>query len=1116
MRPHFDHILRADQTRRLWSALESSGRAQGIGGAGSSTWLLAGAIAELSSRPVLLVVAHLDEADEAVEELRSCAISAERLPALETLPGESRVSLELLADRLGLVWRLVHGQGAPVLACPIQALMQRVPSRGALSGWMRNLRPGEEHPVSDLVAWCTGHGYRRVESVEEPGDIAVRGGIVDIFPAGGSVRPAGSAESQAGSAPIRLDFFGDEIESMTEIDLETMGSDRRLDEAQIVGQDAEALFAGETSNLIELLDPQTIAIVAETVEVTEQGRGYFERAADGGGIDGPPDVFRLLQERSSAFCEVNQFAATDTGAPRVDLPVAPLPEFARDAGEASAELGALSREHGVLIVGQNDGEKRRIDELLAEFAPDDEVQTGIAYVHRGFIWGDGRDALAVVPMHEMLHRFQTRRRVRRLKAGRASDSFYELEVGDYVVHADHGVSRFVGLKTMKARGVKASATKEAEARLRGAGDAGVTVVEEYLTLEFAGGAKLHVPASQIEKVQKYIGGFRGKPKLSTIGGKRWQNQKDQVRESVRDLAGELLRVQAAREHMPGIRYPADTTWQSEFEDEFPFEETEDQLTALGEIKQDMTREQPMDRLLCGDVGYGKTELAIRAAFKAVEFGRQVAVLVPTTLLAEQHEQTFRQRFAAYPFRVESISRFKTRKEQNDTLAAARKGQVDVLIGTHRLLSKDVRFADLGLVVVDEEQRFGVEHKNALLGLRMTVDVLTLSATPIPRTLHMSMLGLRDISSLSTAPLDRRAVVTEVIPFNRERVKRAIARELNREGQVFVVNNRVHNIKTVADEVQKMAPDARVVIGHGQMPERDLEEVMRTFVRREVDILVSTTIIESGIDIPTANTMIIFDADRFGLAELHQLRGRVGRYKHRAYCYMLLPTTRTVTEVAVKRLRAIEEYSMLGAGFRIAMRDLEIRGAGNILGPEQSGHIAAVGYDMYCRLLEQAARELKNEETREVGETSLEIGVSGALPKAYIPSDARRLEAYRRLAQASTIDELRAVERDLEAAYGEPPAPARLALEVAEVRTRLSELGVRSLAVQDRDVVVLARDPAPIDAALSEARGTVRVLSEKGEGGLAQVYWRPPDGYLEPMTLLTILRSRLREPEAASV
>ena len=1110
----FDAVAGHDAVRTLASALRDGRAAGAVGASGSSTAVVCAAIAKLTGRTVVALVAHLDDADEAVDEINAAGVGATRLPALEALPGETGVSLDLLGERLSVVRRVVSGEiaGAHVVVCPMPALMQTVPRPDRLGALTLRLAPGDARAPGDVVRWLTTAGFRRLDSIEEPGDFAVRGGIIDVFPPG--------AESATGGA-VRLDFFGDEIESVTEIDLDTMGSDRRLDSVELVGATAEGLGADDSGvAFAELLPAGALGVICETLEVVEQGRGYYERVTDARGILGPPAVLKGLRQRLHAVAEINQFnePVAEVG---VRLPVRPLPEFSRDASEAMGDLGALAETGRVIVLCDKRVEAERLGALMAEFAPDASggAEWAEAYLHRGFTWGDDESgALHAAPWHEVLHRYQTRRRIRRIRGGRSTDSFIELEVGDHVVHQDHGVAKFTGLKSMKPRAPRATAAKRTEETL-GKGAAGGAKEpgghEEYLTLEFAKGAKLHVPVSQIDKVQKYVGGFQGKPPLSAIGGRKWETQKQKVGESVRELAAELLRVQAARESTPGVRYPADTAWQAEFEAEFPYDETEDQLAALAEIKRDMQSARPMDRLLCGDVGYGKTELAIRAAFKAVESGRQVAVLVPTTILAEQHERTFRERFAPYPFVVESLSRFKSRGDQNDVLMRTRKGQVDILVGTHRILSKDVRFADLGLVVVDEEQRFGVEHKQSLLRLRMTADVLTLSATPIPRTLHMSMLGLRDISSLSTAPLDRRAVVTEVIPFNEKRVERAIARELAREGQVFFVHNRVHNIMTVADDVRRLAPGARVVVGHGQMPIHELEEVMGTFVRREADILVCTTIIESGIDIPTANTMIIRDADLFGLAELHQLRGRVGRYKHRAYCYLLLPADRPVTEVATRRLRAIEEFSMLGAGFKIAMRDLEIRGAGNLLGAEQSGHIAAVGYDMYCRLLERAARELRSEPVADPSETTVEIGLSGTLPKAYIPSDARRLEAYRRLATARTTDELRAFERDLAEAYGDPPAPARRLLELAEMRVRAFPLGIRSIAVHEADVVIRCADPAPVVAALEGARGAVRPLSGADADGLREVYYRPPEAYLEPATLATILTKRFREAGEAA-
>ena len=1098
----------------LARALSAGRRCVALGVAGSSAAFTAAAIRQVTGRSVVLVSAHIDDADEASDELEGIDVPVVRLPALEVLPGETSVSLELYAARLGAVRAVgdLVGVGAgaggrdksAVLLCPVQALMQGVPEPGRVADLLRRVKRGDTLDPSDLVRWLDGAGYTRVEAVEEPGDFAVRGGIVDVF-----------APGPDGTLPVRLDFFGDEVDRIAEIDLDTMGSDRTLEGVDLVPATLDAISADNARaglvNFLELLPDGTLALLVETGEVVEQARGYYERVSDGRGLYGPPAVLKMLGERAHAVCELNQFSsASSAGDERVELPVELLPGFARDAQEAVGEVAALAAGgRRVVVACSNDGEAARLGELRKEFGGDgaERVERETAYVHRGFVYGEGDDALVVVPYHELLHRYGTRRKSRKMRGARASDAFLDVKVGDYVVHAEHGIAKFAGLTMMKPK------------KLVGGQSGGEA--EEYLTLEFAGSSRLHVSAMQIDQVQRYIGGFSGAPPLSTVGGVKWKKQKEKVAESVRELAAEMLRVRAAREALPGVRYPADTKWQTEFEAEFPHEETEDQLASLAEIKRDLQGERPMDRLLCGDVGFGKTELAIRAAFKTVEFGKQVAVLVPTTVLAEQHERTFAERFRDYPFKVESLSRFKTTKEINNVLAAVRKGAVDVIVGTHRLLSKDVRFSDLGLVVVDEEQRFGVEHKERLLQLRATVDVLTLSATPIPRTLHMAMLGLRDISSLTTPPSDRRAIVTEVMPYSEKRIGQAIARELARDGQVFFVHNRVHNIKSVADEVQKMAPGARIAIGHGQMGAGELEDVMLRFMRREIDVLVSTTIIESGIDNPHANTMIIRDGHRFGLSELHQLRGRVGRGKHRAYCYLLLPE-KPLSEVARKRLGAIEEYSMLGAGFKIAMRDLEIRGAGNLLGSEQSGHIAAVGYDMYCRLLDEAVHDLRNERVTRPSATRVQIGVTGVIPKAYVPSDARRLEAYRRIAEAGSGAELARVREDLNTAYGEPPAAVERLLDLAEVRVGASALGIRTITVRRPDVGMRCDGPGRVEAAFKGAAGTVTALepkslrSDKPAAGRGvpsaesqwEVYWRPPEKYLEGASLVAVLRKRL--------
>ncbi|MFM1831855.1 MAG: transcription-repair coupling factor [Planctomycetota bacterium] len=1100
-----DRMVTDPAVARLLELVAEGGEVSARGVAGSSTSVLVAAMAARAPGPVVFVVPHLDDADDAIDELADLGILAAPFPALEVMPGEREPAVDLVSARLGLVRRLLDGVAPKVIVAPFPALMQGVPEIDDLADRIRTIREGDELDLPGLAAWLGEAGWTRTDVVENPGEFAIRGGLVDLFPPGGGM-------------PVRLDLFGDEVERLHEIDPSSQASDRRVESVELVGA-TEGLLAEGTIPLARHLPKTTTVVLAELGEIVEQGRGYWERVRDSGGVQGPPATLASLRDVARCLLDVNEFSASQVQDRAVSLPPAPLPSFPEDLGPAFDELLELAGECEVALCCSTEGEYDRAREIVerrrrTESPGADRIRVERRHVHRGFRWdggegdGDGEgSALAVVPFHEMLHRWGVRRRRGgAIRGGASRQEFLRFEPGDLVVHRDHGIARFVGLRALP----KDDAPDQ-----------------EVLTLEFDSGSHLHVPLSRIELVQKYIGaGSTSDPGLSTLGGRRWKRQKEKVSDAVRDLAGEMLRVQAARSATPGIRYPADTEWQKEFEAEFPYDETEDQLSAIAAVKRDMSSSTPMDRLVCGDVGFGKTEVAIRAAFKAVEYGRQVAVLVPTTVLAEQHERTFRSRFRAYPFRIESISRFKTGADEKEILKDLAEGRVDILIGTHRLLSKDVRFKDLGLIVVDEEQRFGVEHKQALLAARTVADVLTLSATPIPRTLHMAMLGLRDISNLTTPPLDRRAIVTEVVPWNERRLTQAIRRELAREGQVFVVHNRVHDIESFADDIRKLAPDARILIGHGQMSDRELEKVMLAFIRREADILVSTTIIESGVDIPSANTMIIHDAHRFGLAQLHQLRGRVGRSRHRAYCYLLLPKERRMTEDALRRLKAIEDYSMLGAGFRIAMRDLEIRGAGNLLGAEQSGHIAAVGYDMYCRLLEDAVRDLTRERRVVAGDTTIEIGLEGSIPKGYIPNDQRRMDAYRRIGEADRFEQLDAAVRDLQAAYGDLPRSVARLVEVAEIRLAAALIGVRSLFVKDRDVIFRTEAPMSLQEALSGVTGSVRLIAPDGAGGTldasegaeVEVYFRPPESFLAPESLATVLRRRLRrqaESEAPS-
>jgi transcription-repair coupling factor (superfamily II helicase) len=638
--------------------------------------------------------------------------------------------------------------------------------------------------------------------------------------------------------------------------------------------------------------------------------------------------------------------------------------------------------------------------------------------------------------------------------------------------------------------------------------------EEHLALEFAGGVRVYVPAGKIDLVQKYVGGSRTDPELSRYGGTGWLRKKERVEAAVLDLASEMIELQALREAQPGIAFPPDSEWQAEFEASFPYQETPDQLTSMSEIKADMHKARPMDRLVCGDVGYGKTELAVRAAFKAVDNGKQVAVLVPTTVLAEQHFRTFSSRLSEYPFVVDVLSRFRTAGEQKRVLERLAKGGIDVVVGTHRLVSSDVQFKDLGLVIIDEEQRFGVEHKERLKRLRQKVDVLTMTATPIPRTLHLSLLGIRDISNLETPPPDRLAIETRIVRYDATLIRHAILRELNREGQVYFVHNRVLDIHAVADRVQQIVPEARIVIGHGQMHEHELERAMLQFVRREADVLVATTIIESGLDIPNANTIFINQADNYGLADLHQLRGRVGRYKHRAYAYLLLDGTKQLSQTAARRLKAIEEFTELGAGFKIALRDLEIRGAGNILGTQQSGHIAAVGYELYCQMLENAVRSMKNQPVRTPLEVNVDLPWRAYLPRDYVPGQRLRIEVYRRLSRVRSLGRLGDFRQELRDRFG--PLP-----EVAEWLLRQTE--VRLLAAKWQVSVVRLEKPtseAPTDLVLAyRNRRRIHRLAERSNGRLRVVddetaYCRLAPAELEEESLYDLLRSLLRLEEPA--
>jgi transcription-repair coupling factor (superfamily II helicase) len=819
----------------LLHALQSSQAATVDGAWNSSATLVTAALGLHAPTTLLIVLAHPRELDAWDQDLLSfTGVRSVTFPAWDTLPSADTVLDEIGGRRLRVLRQLEGDQPPKLLLTTIQALMQPVPDRTQLAAHRKRLRVGQETPLEEIVAWLVEHNFQRMEAAEIAGEFSRRGGILDIF-------------SPDAEAPYRLEFVGDTIESIRQFSPETQ---RSLGDVQAVDitahgrpQSGEDFYRG---HLCDYLPTRAWTMLVETGDLEEQGKLYLERTVDSTSLFSVSSVFKQLVQLPSIRMSALPIASVET---TYHLRVESVERFSGDVTKVRDELDGAASDDFVLIACHNEAEKKRLGDVLAQgkLAQAGRLELVIGYVHAGFrlvLDSAASPALAtpqaatgivVIGDHELFHREQSAAVLpRRQLESRAIDSFLELQEDDVVVHLSHGIARYRGMHVLEKNGQ----------------------TEEHLILEFAGGTRVYVPASKIDLVQKYVGGGNTDPQLSKLGGISWQRKKDRVQAAVLDLASEMLELQALRESKPGVAFPPDSDWQREFDAAFPFEETPDQLTSMVEIKRDMEKSRPMDRLICGDVGYGKTELAMRAAFKAIDNGKQVAVLVPTTVLAEQHFRTFSQRMAEYPFNVEVISRFRSGAEQKRILKRLEEGGIDIIIGTHRIVSNDVLFKELGLVIIDEEQRFGVEHKERLKKLRQTVDVLTLTATPIPRTLHLSLLGIRDISNLETAPQGRLAIETRIVRFDPQLIRHAIMRELNREGQVYFVHNRVHNIVDVAHELHKIVPEARIVIGHGQMGEQELEDAMVKFVKKQADILVATTIIESGLDIPNANTILI--------------------------------------------------------------------------------------------------------------------------------------------------------------------------------------------------------------------------------------------------------------------
>lgn len=1042
-------------------------------------------------RPVVVITATSRSAQDLVTTLGSLLSPDEvaEFPAWETLPHERlSPSSDTVGRRLAVLRRLRHPDDGPirVVVAPVRAALQPL-VRGLGDLEPLTLRAGEDHPLSDVVAHLVAVGYQRTDLVERRGQIAVRGGILDVFP-------------PIEEHPLRVEFWGDTVEEIRRFTVadqrsleladrlwappcrELLLTDQVRERARTLasslptaadmllrmaeGQTVEGMeaFCAVLSDGMELLtdvvDPTSVVVVVDPERVRTRAADLvatseeflaasWSNAVSGNAVpidlgqsayQSVGDVRAAAHERGLPWWTLSPFAITDGGDDTIDLAATPTPAYRGDTEAAMRDIReALASGMRVVVVTEGHGPAQRLVETLLDHDLPARLVEDLADIPDAHVvhvttgpWDHGfrHDGAGVLLLTEtdLLGQRAATRDMRKMPSRRRNQiDPLSLQPGDFVVHEQHGVGRYV---EMTQRTVQGS-------------------TREYLVVEYASSKRgqpadrLYVPTDQLDQISRYMGGEA--PTLHRLGGADWQKAKGRARKAVRQIAQELIRLYAARQAAPGHAFGPDTPWQRELEDAFPYAETPDQLSTIDEVKRDMERSTPMDRIVCGDVGYGKTEIAVRAAFKAVQDGKQVAILVPTTLLVQQHYATFSDRYAAFPVKVAALSRFQTDKEAKAVLDGMADGSVDIVIGTHRLLSADARFKDLGLVIIDEEQRFGVEHKDHLRALRVNVDVLSMSATPIPRTLEMAVTGIREMSTITTPPEERHPVLTYVGPYDDRQVAAAIRRELLRDGQVFFVHNRVDSIERVAARLRDLVPEARVVTAHGQMNEHALEQVIVDFWDRKFDVLVSTTIVESGLDIPNANTLILDRADMFGLSQLHQLRGRVGRGRERAYAYFLYPPDRPLTETAHDRLATVAQNTDLGAGMRVAMKDLEIRGAGNLLGGEQSGHIAEVGFDLYVRLVGEAVAEYRSGgEVPEPTEVKVELPVDAHLPHDYVPHERLRLEAYKRLAAATTEADLAAVAEEIVDRYGPMPAPVETLLAVASLRIAARDAGLTEI------------------------------------------------------------------------
>ncbi len=1081
-----DILTRISQEKRETVGLE--------GVAPSAKSLFIASVFKQTGRSMLFLTYSLEEAERIAEHLPHYGVAKHQAlfyPASDVFIYEDgRPDSSVVGERLNALRMLASGTPVIVIA-PVEAALRRTMSCEELSDMGTRLSVGEDLDTDDFLAKLVAMGYESTDVVDRHGEFSRRGGIIDIY-------------SANEDDPVRIELFGDEIESIRHFDSRTQRSIDKIKEALILPtreilltpktaekaakkmrkdleEQAKSIAQAENdeaaarlrervedhitrlencsyfddmeyylpylhnneSSIFDFLPQDSLLIVDEPGQIKSHWEHHESKVvetlinrASKGLVLASSDRQHVLLENTvkSALAEHGGLVFTLLPRPfkwapvdySVEIDSAAMDSFGGRV-EAAMDQVRTWKNNGLSVVIAS-SQDQRMGEILSEHGIDstrlDEVVNltdGVFVAHSPLRAGYklGEAGLMVVSDSEIFGSQQLTRPRKPTHEGVPVHSILDLAEGDYVVHINHGIAHYRGIQTLKAQGVE----------------------REFLLLEYAGKDKLYVPTDQIERVQKYIGGEGNAPAVHKLGGAEWSRTTRKVKKAVEEIAKELVELYAWRQALEGHAFGPDTPWQQEMESAFPYVETPDQMSAITEVKSDLAKPKAMDRLVCGDVGYGKTEVALRAAFKVISEGKQVAVLCPTTVLAQQHFTTFTQRLAAFPIKIEMLSRFRTSRQMRETAEGLKYGTVDIVIGTHRVLSKDVEFSDLGLLIVDEEQRFGVRHKEKLKQLRKTVDVLTLTATPIPRTLHMSLAGIRDMSVINDPPEGRMPIKTQVIEANSHAVRNALVRELDRGGQVFFVHNRVENITFAAEEVRKLVPYARIGIAHGQMTESELERVMMDFYEHKYDILVCTTIIESGLDVQNANTIVINEADKLGLAQLYQLRGRVGRSDRQAYAYMLFKPEKQLSEVAEKRLAAIREFTDLGSGFRIAMRDLEIRGAGNLLGDAQSGNIAAIGFDLYSQLLAKSVSEMKGEEPPEVELPPVDLPVDAYIPKNYMPTEAHRILFYKKMSTVKHAEDVQAVQDEIEDRYGDPPRPVWHMLAVLRMRVRCRELGI---------------------------------------------------------------------------